>query len=550
MKKFIIAGALLLTLVIVPQSAHAQTTAELQAIIASLQAQLTALIAQLAALQNGTNQPPVVVASSTGSLSVNLWKNPTLTLQYDESQAETLRVRFVYSVTAGKQAVYLRTDPTAFTSLHAKTQVAAIPTYKSIKTSSSDAPITACGMDGAKYDCFLIRAGETKNFQTDVTYSPREMFAGDYYISLDGLLYAISGRGNVYDVTASNRHTNSVTIVGEKSPYITSFTSPVKAGDFVVMKGVRLGGQPVLMGSAYPVLDSEVLYNGTEAGFRVDPRTPSGIYNLQITTQAYGNSNIVKLEVQGSGTVTNPAITVISPNGGESYVSGQDTIQAKWSYSNLNPSPKIKIYLYHPVLGEILSYNYDQASSSGKDSYSFLIPHAVTTGQYKIGVCDMNTDRPDLPGKSVCDLSDNYFTITYPSAQPQTVTVTNPNGGESWALGSRQYIRWSTTGTTGTERVRIRLVDPLGDERKLIASDLPNTGLAAWTVGNYELGTVGVSRYNIKVCIKGATGADAVCDRGDARFTITDVTAATRVQMAAVLQSVQTIINSLFGIGS
>jgi hypothetical protein len=130
------------------------------------------------------------------------------------------------------------------------------------------------------------------------------------------------------------------------------------------------------------------------------------------------------------------------------------------------------------------------------------------------------------------------------------ITVASPNGGENWQVGSRQYIRWSTTGTNGTERVRIRLVDPLGDERKLISSDLPNTGLAAWTVGNYELGTVGVGRYNIKICIKGTTGTDAVCDRGDARFTITDVTAATRVQMAAVLQSVQTIINSLFGIGS
>ena len=50
--------------------------------------------------------------------------------------------------------------------------------------------------------------------------------------------------------------------------------TPGKAGDFVKMRGVRLGGQPVLMGSAYPVLDSEVLYNGLEASFRVDPRTP------------------------------------------------------------------------------------------------------------------------------------------------------------------------------------------------------------------------------------------------------------------------------------
>lgn len=444
MKKFIIAGALLLALALAPAPAHAQTTAELQALIASLQQQLSALLVQLAALQNDTNQPPVVVASSTGSLSVNIWKNSTLTLQYDESQAEALRARFVYSITANNEDLYFPHQDVARVNLVETTSNKPTPGPRRVDT-SSDAPVVNCSInDVVKPQCYMIKKGETKNFQTDYYYSPREMFAGSYYAWMSFILLVKDGGFTTYEVKASNQSTAPITIVGEKSPYITSFTSPVKAGDFVKMKGVRLGGRPMLMGSAYPVLDSEVLYNGTEAGFRVDPRTPAGIYNLQITTQNYGNSNIVKLEVQGG------------------------------------------------------------------------------------------TDDPIDP----------------PVPAPATITVTSPNGGENWAVGSKQYIRWSTTGTTGTERVRIRLIDPAGDERKLIASDLPNTGVAAWVVGQYDTGTVGVGRYNIKVCIKGASGADAVCDRGDARFTITDVTAATRVQMAAVLQSVQNIINSLFGIGS
>ena len=47
----------------------------------------------------------------------------------------------------------------------------------------------------------------------------------------------------------------------------------------------------------------------------------------------------------------------------------------------------------------------------------------------------------DVP--TVSDTSDANFAIL------QSITVTSPNGGESWAVGSTQPITWTSVGLTG-----------------------------------------------------------------------------------------------------
>ena len=46
------------------------------------------------------------------------------------------------------------------------------------------------------------------------------------------------------------------------------------------------------------------------------------------------------------------------------------------------------------------------------------------------------------------DANDSVFSIV--PAGLQTVTVTSPNGGESWQAGSAQSITWTQTGLTGS----------------------------------------------------------------------------------------------------
>jgi hypothetical protein len=81
----------------------------------------------------------------------------------------------------------------------------------------------------------------------------------------------------------------------------------------------------------------------------------------------------------------------------------------------------------------------------------------------------------------VTDTSDSNFSIT---AAPPSVTVTTPNGGESWYSGTPQTLAWSYIGIPG-ERVKIMLLK--GDTPvKTIATSAPvgkdGKGSRSWTV--------------------------------------------------------------------
>src|SRR4030042_2071294 len=72
-------------------------------------------------------------------------------------------------------------------------------------------------------------------------------------------------------------------------------------------------------------------------------------------------------------------------------------------------------------------------------------------------------------------------------SQSQTITVTSPNGGEDWALGSPHNITWRSSGVTG--KVSILLF--IGDQRVgVIQSDVPvSAGSYSWVVGDSQGGT-------------------------------------------------------------
>ncbi len=62
---------------------------------------------------------------------------------------------------------------------------------------------------------------------------------------------------------------------------------------------------------------------------------------------------------------------------------------------------------------------------------------------YKVKIVDHNS--------TMSGMSKANFSIT------GTMTVTAPNGGEKWALGSTQNITWNSTGLTGADSVAIQL---------------------------------------------------------------------------------------------
>jgi len=100
-------------------------------------------------------------------------------------------------------------------------------------------------------------------------------------------------------------------------------------------------------------------------------------------------------------------------------------------------------------------------------------------------------------------------------SQSQSITVTSPNGGEDWALGSTHNITWRSSGMTG--KVNILLFN--GEQRVgVIQSDVPvASGSISWVVGNYQGGTAAPgTNYKIRT----RKPQTEILDSSDRPFTI------------------------------
>lgn len=106
------------------------------------------------------------------------------------------------------------------------------------------------------------------------------------------------------------------------------------------------------------------------------------------------------------------------------------------------------------------------------NSYNWTPPaNAVTsTARIKLGVRDLATNATTVTG--------NPFTIV--DGTGTTVTVTSPNGGESWPLGSTQQITWTASSPNQITGIEIwKIFDGVRD---FITGFSGNSGSYSWTL--------------------------------------------------------------------
>ena len=98
-----------------------------------------------------------------------------------------------------------------------------------------------------------------------------------------------------------------------------------------------------------------------------------------------------------------------------------------------------------------------------------------------------------------------------------TLTVISPNGGETWARGTTQTIRWTYSGTPGTT-VKILLLRS-GSSVATLASAAPigssGTGSYSWVPST---GLLKSSAYQIKLVVNGAS--PSVSDKSNNNFSL------------------------------
>ena len=187
-----------------------------------------------------------------------------------------------------------------------------------------------------------------------------------------------------------------------------------------------------------------------------------------------------------SGTTT-PSITVTVPNGGESWQRGT-THTVTWNYTG-SPGSDVKIILLRGVtnteVGTIIPST--PIGNSGKGSYTWPIASSGTTGS------DFKVRVESLSQPTINDTSNNIFTLTPAGTAAPSITVTAPDGGETWQRGTTHTVLWSYTGTPGTT-VKLVLVKAGTDVGTIIAST--------------PLGTSGTGSFTWPIASSGTTGSD------------------------------------------
>jgi hypothetical protein len=199
--------------------------------------------------------------------------------------------------------------------------------------------------------------------------------------------------------------------------------------------------------------DNDGLYSWTV------PQTPSCQYLVRISDAADGDPADTSDAPFSIGVV--PMITVTSPNGGEKLLTGsQQTIT--WTMVGCYPTVNIEL------------------TTEGGDTWTMIASNTTNSGSYiwTVPVADSSICliKVSIPADGIpFDASDGFFSIG-----SAFITLTSPNGGESWAVGSSHDITW--TSAESMDNVGIGLSTDGGSTWTAIVGSTENDGTYAWLV--------------------------------------------------------------------
>jgi len=207
--------------------------------------------------------------------------------------------------------------------------------------------------------------------------------------------------------------------------------------------------------------------------------------NGRLWVADWANNRVVRYEFSPGG---EPSLTLIAPNGGETWTIGT-VHNIAWTSSDVT-AVDIEYSLDGGAGWLPVAAGVDAATGS----YAWTIP-AGATSQALVRL----TDAGD-PG--LTDVSASTFTIAEPV---YAVTVLSPNGMQRWEAGTQPDILFSSENVAA---VMIEVSDDAGATWSTVAASAPAAGGAfAWTVP----ATAG-DEYLVRVSDAGASGATDISD--------------------------------------
>jgi hypothetical protein len=218
------------------------------------------------------------------------------------------------------------------------------------------------------------------------------------------------------------------------------------------------------------------------------PNTPSVQCKVRITDTS--NPQVVDMSDKIFIITSLPLIKVLKPNGGEIWEVGKQQL-ITWTSSDV-----VNVKLEYSTNSGI-DWQLIVASTPNKDTYTWTVPN-VPSNLCRIKVSDISQ-----PG--VFDISDSLFAI---SSAPK-ITITSPNGDESFQVGSVQSIKWSSIRVSN---VKMEYSINNGIDWYLIEGSYQSSGIYSWTVPN-----TASSQCKVRIT---DTSNPLIVDMSDKIFTI------------------------------
>ncbi len=161
----------------------------------------------------------------------------------------------------------------------------------------------------------------------------------------------------------------------------------------------------------------------------------------------------------------NPSITVLSPNGGETYFDEQQ-IEVKWETYNIPSDYKINVSLAgYNSDGDLMMYTLLAQSSNDGSEVVNLHKIPTYTGMsfgkyYKIALIDFN-------GTGYSDYSDDKFTINKDGISPtdSKITLISPEPGSRITAGDKIKIKWESHNLPIRNGNQLKMIIKRGDSK-------------------------------------------------------------------------------------
>lgn len=173
------------------------------------------------------------------------------------------------------------------------------------------------GSPESPFVLYRIPKGETRMFTINDRVDTGQLFKGTYHSEVDSLFYrylpALGGGGwMVQSVPNQTAKTNTISVLGEKSPYIKTFNDKIPVGSEVITGDVYPGQVVSIKGT--DVLTSDVHLDGKittvgefqkingptvikEVRYVIPPNIALGVHNIYLNDVIFGKSNTVWFRV-------------------------------------------------------------------------------------------------------------------------------------------------------------------------------------------------------------------------------------------------------------